>query len=44
MVEQKDKTFVEQVLKKINTFKFGDGEQGARAIFNKFCEKHEALF
>jgi hypothetical protein len=35
---------IAQVMEKVEEFYFGDGEENGEVIFNKFAEKHAALF
>ena len=37
-------SIVEQVMNKIESFYFDEGENSGEAIFNRFAAKHEALF
>ncbi len=39
-----DEQIVETCMNKIESFYFSDGEDSGEAIFNKFAEKHSALF
>lgn len=44
MGDMSDEQIVETCMNKIESFYFSDGEDSGEAIFNKFAEKHSALF
>ena len=39
-----DEAFVQEILKKLDDFNFGENEDSAEAVFGRFAGEHQHLF